>query len=134
VEQNLIYHLEPLCSTPVLMALMLLKHYASNENHESPCVLSLFNRCPSVLQLTLTTGHMSHMVTSHAQRQMKLTAISTNQAYQCSFVTQNRKRITKFIKEILMKPNIVSTQRRILYLQVLLDFCYIYMEISQRED
>jgi len=43
-----------------------------------------------MMQLKLTTGHMSHMVTSHAQRQMKLTAISTNQAYQCSFVTQNR--------------------------------------------
>jgi hypothetical protein len=33
-----------------------------------------------MMQLTPTTGHMSHMVTSHAQRQMKLTAISTNQA------------------------------------------------------
>ena len=58
VEQNLIYHLEPLCSTPVLMALMLLKHYASNENHESPCVLSLFNRCPSVFRLWLHRGFL----------------------------------------------------------------------------
>jgi hypothetical protein len=32
-------------------------------------------------------------------------------------------RITKFMKTILMKPNIVSTERRILHLQVLLEFC-----------
>jgi hypothetical protein len=33
-----------------------------------------------------------------------------------------------------MKPNIVSTERRILHLQVLLECCYIYMEISQLEN
>ena len=39
----------------------------------------------------------------------------------------------KFMKAILLKPNIVSTERRILHLQVLLECCYIYMENSQRE-
>ena len=34
------------------------------------------------MQLTPTTGHMSHRVTRQAQRQMKLTAISTNQAWE----------------------------------------------------
>jgi hypothetical protein len=38
------------------------------------------------------------------------------------------------MKAIPMKPNIVSTQRRKLYLQVLLEGCYIEMEISQCED
>jgi hypothetical protein len=56
VEKDLIYHLEPLCPTPVLMALMLLKHYASNENDEFPCVLSLFYRCPSVFRLWVHRG------------------------------------------------------------------------------
>jgi hypothetical protein len=35
---------------------------------------------------------------------------------------------------ILMKPNIVSTERRILHIQVLLECCYIYMENSQLEN
>jgi hypothetical protein len=34
-----------------------------------------------------TTGHMSHMMTGHERGQMKWPAISTNQTYQCSFVT-----------------------------------------------
>ena len=40
----------------------------------------------------------------------------------------------KFMKAILMKPNIVSTERHILHLQVLLKCCYIYIENSQREN
>jgi hypothetical protein len=47
-------------------------------------------------QLTSTTGHMSHVVTSHAQRQMKLTAISTNQAWQCSILAVNFWSVTYF--------------------------------------
>jgi hypothetical protein len=38
------------------------------------------------------------------------------------------------MKVILMKPNIVLTERRILHLQVLLEFCYIYMKNSQRQN
>ena len=53
VEKHLIYHLEPVCPTPVLMALMLLKHQVSNENHGFPFVLSLFDLCPSVCWLWL---------------------------------------------------------------------------------
>jgi hypothetical protein len=43
-----------------------------------------------IMLMTPTTGHMSHMVTSHEQRQLKTPAISRNQTYQCSFVTQTR--------------------------------------------
>jgi len=42
------------------------------------------------MMITPSTGHMSHMVTSHEQRKKILPAISTNQTYQCSFVTQIR--------------------------------------------
>ena len=50
-EKDLIYHLELLCPTAVLMALLLPKHYVSNENHWFPFVLSLFELCPSVCWL-----------------------------------------------------------------------------------
>jgi hypothetical protein len=43
-----------------------------------------------IMLLTPTTGHMSHMVTIHEQRQMKWPAICTNQTYQCSFVTRSQ--------------------------------------------
>ena len=72
-----------------------------------------------MMLLTSTTGHMSHMEASYQQKQMKWLAISTNQAYQCSLVTRCRWRIRKFMKAILIKPNIVSTDRCILHLQVL---------------
>jgi len=42
------------------------------------------------MMMTPTTGYMSHMVTSHEQKQMKWPAISTNQTYHCSFVTWYR--------------------------------------------
>jgi len=48
---------------------------------------------PEVAFITLlmpTTGHMSHMMTGHERGQMKWPAISTNQTYQCLFVTQIR--------------------------------------------
>jgi hypothetical protein len=38
------------------------------------------------------------------------------------------------MKEIFMKPNIISTERRILHLQVLLECYYIEMKNSEREN
>ena len=43
-----------------------------------------------IMAITTTTGHMSHIVTSHERSQMKWPAIRTNQTYQCSFVNQTR--------------------------------------------
>jgi hypothetical protein len=50
VEQDLIYHLEPLCLAQVLMVLLFAQTLVSNVNHCLPFVLSLslFHLCPSV--------------------------------------------------------------------------------------